>query len=188
MTNPNPDRRTGIQADQLQDHTLTPYELYAENSVNDFEEQVIVTINPDNKQFVYKDAVDKSLSQKHHYNENEGETATTSEDLIEKVNLTFTPEKEGLYIIEWYLELNSSNIQRNITVEIDLNNITLLSGSLDLSSSNRAYPNGWSSKTGFKRINLLSEENIIRIMFSKSENPVYTVYMRNARILARRVS
>lgn len=44
--NPNPDRRTGIQADQMQDHTITPFELDTENFPEDFEGEIVLTINP----------------------------------------------------------------------------------------------------------------------------------------------
>jgi hypothetical protein len=54
MANPNTDRKTGLTADQIKDHTLTPFELDSDNFTEDFTGTIVLTVNPDNKKFKYE--------------------------------------------------------------------------------------------------------------------------------------
>lgn len=53
MTNPNPDRKTGIRADQIADNTLTPYEFESENGFEDFTGEIVLVVNPTTKKFKF---------------------------------------------------------------------------------------------------------------------------------------
>lgn len=59
MSNPNPDRKTGIDADQISDYTLTPFELDTENFPEDFVGEIVLTVNPDtgNLRYLRKEIV-----------------------------------------------------------------------------------------------------------------------------------
>jgi hypothetical protein len=130
--------------------------------------------------------VDSSFSQSHEYAESDSESSTTSTDFQTKTTLTFTPPSTGDYIIEWTFELNASTINRRILAKVDIDDTTIISGQIGESSTLSPHPNGWILCSGFKKVNLSNSSKSIKIKFA-TEIGTSTAYIRNARILTRRV-
>lgn len=125
--------------------------------------------------------VDKTFSQGHEYSESNAESSTTSTALQDKATLTFTPPSTGDYILEWYYELTNSANNKSTRIVIDLD--TNIQSDTEYTSNN-THPS-YQSSSGFKKINLNNTSHTIKIQFSSPGES--TAYIKNARILARRV-
>jgi hypothetical protein len=109
------DRRTTIDGDQITDHTVTPVEIYFENSITD---DGIVIVNPNTSQFKYtnfpvfgqnfQEASSLALSQ------------TTSESFQQKLRMTTPSLPVGKYrigfVYTWQYGLASNDFKARIQV------------------------------------------------------------------------
>lgn len=125
--------------------------------------------------------IDKAFSQFIRHSESSTESTTTSTILQDKLSLTFIPPTSGDYLLEWYFEHTSNANNKSTRVAIDQDG-SIIS---DTKYTNANTTPDYQSKSGFKKITLTAASHTFKIQFSSPD--VGTAYIKNARLIARRV-